>query len=189
MKRLNLLVVIWMICLCSSNASAQEWQMLKGSNLSFSSSFQGEAFSGSFTKFTPQIRFDPKNLKQSRFDVVIYLASANTQNIERDDTLKTADFFDVTKTATALFTARQFQALGNGKYLAKGQLSLRGISKPVNLQFTWQQNKSAVLIGEAVINRLDFNVGIGDWKDISLLPNAVKISTKLVLIRKAPTKP
>lgn len=189
MKRVTILSVLCVMIFCASPVVAEDWQMAKGSNLSFSSSFQGDAFSGSFTKFTPQIRFDPKNLEQSRFDVVIYLASANTQNIERDDTLKTADFFDVTKTATARFTATQFQALGNRKYLAKGQLSLRGISKPVNLKFTWQQNKSAVLIGEAAINRLDFNVGIGDWKDISLLPNTVKISTKLVLIRKVPAKP
>ncbi len=189
MKRLNILFFICAMYFCATPAVAQDWQMAKGSNLSFSSSFQGEAFSGSFTKFTPQIRFDPKNLKQSRFDVVIDLSSVNSQNIERDDTLKTSDFFDVKKTSSARFTATQFQALSNGKYVAKGQLILRGISKPVNLQFTWQQNKSTMLMGEAIVNRLDFNVGIGDWKDISLLPNAVKISTKLVLIRKVPAKP
>ncbi len=188
MKQLNRLLTLCCLFLCAG-ASAQDWQMTKGSSLSFSSRFQGEAFSGSFTKFTPQIRFDPKNLGQSRFDVLIDLASANSQNVERDDTLKTSDFFDVKKAATARFTASQFQALTNGKYIAKGILSLRGISKPVNLQFSWQQNKNAVLVGEATVNRLDFNVGIGDWKDISLLPNAVKVSTKLVLIRKAPTKP
>jgi polyisoprenoid-binding protein YceI len=189
MKRLSILLAVSYMFLCCRPAVAQDWQMAKGSSLSFSSSFQGEAFSGGFTKFTPIIRFDPKNLKQSRFDVVIDLTSANSQNIERDDTLKTSDFFDVKKSATARFTATQFQALANGKYVAKGQLTLRGISKPVNLQFTWQQNKSAMLIGEATLNRLDFNVGIGDWKDIALLPNAVKVSTKLLLIQKASAKP
>lgn len=189
MKPLTILSALCVMFFCASPVVAEDWQMAKGSNLSFSSSFQGEAFSGSFNKFTPQIRFDPKNLKQSRFDVAIDLSSANSQNIERDDTLKTADFFDVKKSATARFTATQFQTLGNGKYIAKGQLTLRGISKPVDLRFSWQQNKNAVLIGEATVNRLDFNVGIGDWKDISLLPNAVKINTKLVLIRKASAKP
>jgi polyisoprenoid-binding protein YceI len=189
MKRLTILSALCVMFFCARPVMAEDWQMAKGSNLSFSSSFQGEAFSGSFTKFTPQIRFDPKNISKSRFDVIVDLASANSQNTERDDTLKTSDFFDVKKSATARFTATQFQALPNGKYLAKGQLSLRGISKPVNLQFSWQQNSSALLIGEATVNRLDYNVGIGDWKDISLLPNAVKISTKLVLIRKAPAKP
>jgi polyisoprenoid-binding protein YceI len=188
MKKLSLLNTLFIMFLCSCPVMAQDWQTTNGSSLSFSSSFQGEAFAGSFTKFTPQITFNPKNLKQSRFDVVIDLASANSQNIERDDTLKSSDFFDVKKSSVARFTATQFQALANGKYIAKGQLSLRGISKPVNLQFTWQQNKSAILLGETVLNRLDFNVGIGDWKDISLLPNKVKVSTKLILIRKAPTK-
>ena len=35
--------------------SAQDWQMAKGSSLSFSSSFQGEAFTGNFSRFTPQL--------------------------------------------------------------------------------------------------------------------------------------
>ncbi len=178
-----------MLAFCASPALAQDWQMAKGSHLSFSSSFQGEAFSGSFTKFSPQIRFDPKNLKQSRFDVAIDLSSVNSQNAERDDTLKTSDFFDVKKTPNARFTATQFQDLGKGRYVAKGQLNLHGMSKPVNLQFSWQQTKNAVLVGEAIVNRLDFNVGIGDWKDTGLLPNAVKVTTKLNLIQKAPTKP
>lgn len=163
--------------------------MAKGSSLSFSGSFQDEPFSGSFTKFTPQIRFNPKNLKQSRFDVTIDLASVNSLNVERDDALKSPDFFDIKKTPRARFTATQFQDLGKDRYVAKGQLNLHGISKPVNLQFSWQQTKMAVLTGEAVVNRLDFNVGLGDWKDTSLLPNAVKVTTKLNLTPIAPAKP
>ena len=169
--------------------SAQDWQMAKGSSLGFSSSFQGESFSGNFTRFTPQIRFDPKRLTQARFDVSIDLASANTRNGERDDTLKTSDFFDVGKSPSARYTAASFKDLGNGRYQANGTLSLRGISKPVALVFSWKPGQSAVLSGEATVNRLDFNVGIGDWKDTGILPNAVKVKTVLVLVPKAAAKP
>lgn len=169
--------------------AAQDWQMAKGSSLGFSSSFQGEAFSGSFTRFTPRIHFDPKNLAQARFDVSIDLTSADTRNSERDDTLKTADFFDVRKTPTARYSAVSFKDLGNGRFQANGTLNLRGISKPVALVFSWKPGKSAVLNGEATVNRLDYKVGTGDWSDTGILPNSVKVRTVLVLVPAAPAKP
>lgn len=169
--------------------AARDWQMAKGSSLSFSSSFQGEAFNGNFNRFTPQIRFDPKQLTQARFDVAIDLASADTRNGERDETLKTSDFFDVRKTPSARYTATIFKDLGNGRYQANGSLSLRGISKPVVLVFSWKPGASAILTGEASVNRLDFKVGTGDWSDTGILPNAVKIKTVLILVPKVPATP
>ena len=177
------------LLLTASAASAQDWQTVKGSTLTFSSRFQGEPFIGEFSKFSAQIRFDPKALGQSRFDVLIDLSSANSQNSERDDTLKTKEFFDIKKTTSARYTATHFKDLGKGRFQADGQLSLRGITKPVSMVFTWTQNKTVVMVGEAVVNRLSFNVGSGDWADTQLLPNAVKVQTQLILIPKTAAKP
>ena len=178
-----------MLLAASLPAWAQDWQMADGSTLGFRTSFQGEAFDGRFTRFTPQVRFNPEDLANARFDVRIDLASADTRNSERDDTLKSADFFDVGKTPTARYTATAFTALGNGRYRADGRLQLRGNSRPVALVFSWKQNKGAVLAGEAVLNRLDFGVGAGDWADTGLLPDAVQVKTLLILTPKAPAKP
>lgn len=176
------------LCCFSGIASANDWQASKESTLTFSSSFQSEAFTGAFTRFTPQIRFNPKQLSQSRFDVAIDLGSVNSQNSERDDTLKTSDFFDIKKSLKARYTATQFKHLGGNRYQANGQLFLRGVTKPVALVFTWTQNKGAALNGNAIVNRLDFNVGTGDWADTSMLPNAVKVHTQLILTAKPPAK-
>jgi polyisoprenoid-binding protein YceI len=175
--------------LLASPLYAKDWQAVKGSTLSFTSSFQGESFTGDFKRFTPQIRFDPQKPAMGRFDVLIELASADTRNTERDDTLKTSDFFDVGKIATAKFTAVKFTALASGKFRADGQLTLRGITKPVALVFNWQPGQPTILSGEAVVNRLDFKVGTGDWSDTGLLPNAVKVKTRLILAPKALAKP
>ncbi len=169
--------------------AAQDWQMSAGSSLGFSSRFQGEAFTGQFKRFSPQIRFDPKKLAQARFDVSIDLSSADSRNSERDDTLKTSDFFDVKKAPTARYTASVFKDLGKGRYQANGLLSLRGIRKPVTLVFSWVPGKNPVLRGEATLNRLDFGIGTGDWADTEMLPNAVKVSTTLLLRAKPPAKP
>lgn len=190
--KLNFCCFTLVAMLVASPLHAKDWQAMKGSMLSFTSSFQGESFTGEFKRFTPQISFDPQNPAQGRFDVLIELASADTRNTERDDTLKTGEFFDVGKFATAKFTAVKFTALTAGKFRADGLLTLRGITKPIALVFNWQPGQPGqptILNGEAVVNRLDFRVGTGDWSDTGVLPNAVKVKTRLILAPKTATKP
>ena len=115
--------------------------------------------------------------------------SERGRNAVRDEALKRAAFFNDGKATTARYTASRFSTLGNGRYRADGQLTLRGISRPVALVFSWKPGKSAVLSGEATVNRLDYRVGSGDWSDTGILPNAVKVKTVLVLVPKTPTKP
>lgn len=174
-----------LLLLAGNAAYAADWVAQPGSTLGFSSSQQGEAFEGQFGKFTPQIRFDPKKLAESRFDVSIQLASASTHNAERDELLLGDEFFNAVKMPQARFVATKFRALGGNRYAADGALTLRGLSKPVSLVFTWTSGASTVLNGEATLKRLDFKVGAGDWADTSVLPNAVKVKTRLLLKPKA----
>jgi len=166
-------------------AQAADYIAQPGSTLGFTASYQGEAFNGSFGKFAPQIRFDPARLADSRFDVRITLASASTQNSERDDMLKGSDFFDAKAQPEARYVATKFRALAGNRYVADGVLSLHGVSKPASLTFTWTAGAKPVLEGTALLRRLDFNVGTGDWTDLDLIPNEVRVSTKLLL---APSK-
>ena len=170
-----------LLLLAGNAASAADWTALPGSSLGFSASFQGERFEGRFVKFNPQIRFDPARLGASRFDVGIDLGSADTRNQERDDMLRSAEFFSARQQPQARFVAGKFRALGGNRFVADGVLTLKGISKPVSLRFTWAAGAKPVLTGEASLRRLDFAVGTGDWTDTELLPNEVKVSTRLLL--------
>lgn len=172
----------WLLALMWSGAGhAADWTMQAGSRLGFVASYQGESFEGRFGKFTSQIRFDPARLAESRFDVRIALASASTSNEERDELLQGGDFFDTGKWAEARFVASKFRALGANRYAADGTLSLRGVSKPVVLTFTWTPGAKPVLAGEATLKRLDFGVGAGEWTSTDDIANAVKVKTRLVL--------
>ena len=75
----------------------------------------------------------------------------------------------------------KFRALGGNRFAADGTLSLRGISKPVTLTFTWTPGARPVLSGSAVVKRLDFGVGTGDWADVGIIPNEIKVTTKVLL--------
>jgi polyisoprenoid-binding protein YceI len=169
------------LMLVGGSAQATDYAMQPGSTLGFTASYQGEAFNGSFGKFNPQIRFDPAKLADSKFDVQITLTSANTQNSERDETLLGSEFFDAKAQPQAHYLATKFRALGGNRYVADGALTLHGVTKPAPLTFTWTAGAKPVLAGEAKLKRLDFNVGTGDWTDLDLIPNDVKVTTKLVL--------
>ena len=169
------------------SAQAGSWHAdAKSSTLGFSGVQQGEAFDGRFKTFDATIAFDPAQLATSRFDVKIMLASADTANSERDDSLHGADFFDTANTPVATYSATKFRTLGGNRYAADGTLTLHGINKPVTLTFAWTAGATPGLIGDTVVNRLDFKVGGGQWADTSSIGNAVKVHTVLKLAALAP---
>lgn len=169
------------LLLATAPAMAADYVQAPGSTLVFASNYQGETFTGKFGSFTTTMSFDPKQLATSKLDVAIQLAGTQTGNKDRDDTLVSADFFNVGKFAQARYTATKFRALGGNQYAADGTLTLRGASKPVTLTFTWTPGAQPVLSGKATVKRLDFGIGGGDWADTSTIPNDVAISTKVVL--------
>lgn len=162
-------------------AFAADYVQAPGSTLVFASKYDGEVFTGKFANFTTTLSFDPAKLATSKLDVVIPLAGASTGNGDRDSTLSGTDFFNVAKFAQARYTATKFRSLGGNQYAADGNLSLRGVSKPVTLTFTWTPGAQPVLSGKATVKRLDFGVGGGDdWADTKTIPNEVAVSTKVV---------
>jgi len=159
-------------------AAAADYVQSSGA-LSFASAYQGETFTGLFPDFSTTLSFDPSAPQDARLEVTIPLATADTKSGDRDGTLKTADFFDVARFATARYTASGFRSLGDDRYVADGTLELRGVKKPVALTFTWTPGERPVLAGRATVKRLDFDVGGGDWADVSIIPDEVAISTRV----------
>jgi polyisoprenoid-binding protein YceI len=170
-----------MLALAAPMAIAADYVQAPGSTLTFAGSYQGETFVGRFAGFATRLSFDPARLDDARLDVVIPLATATTGISDYDGELRGVSFFDSAKFAPARYTARKFRRLGGDRFAANGTLSLRGISRPVTLEFTWTPGAKPILAGTATVQRLDFGVGGGEWADTDVLPNAIAIATKVVL--------
>ena len=162
-------------------AQAADYVQAPGSSLAFATKYDGEMFTGRFGGFDTRLNFDPEQLDAARLDVTIELAGTRTGNADRDSTLLGADFFNVGKFAQARYVAERFRALGGDRYAADGTLSLRGVSRPVTLEFTWTPGSPALLSGRATVKRLAFGVGGGDWADTRTIPDEVAISTRVFL--------
>lgn len=175
------------VCLLAATAaySAIDWRMQpQRSELTFVGTQAGAQFEGRFTRFTADIRFDPQRLADSHFDVTIDTASVDTRDAERDEVLKGPDLLAVERYPSARYVAERFTSNGKGRYAATGQLTLRGVTKPVPIQFSFEESASgAWLKGTATLERLDFGVGQGDWKDTQWVANEIQVEFALLLTR------
>ena len=173
-------VAATLVAMLSSPALAADYVQAPGSSLAFATRYDGETFTGTFAGFDTRLSFDPQDPASAKLDVTIPLAGTKTGNDDRDDTLASADFFNVAAFAQARYTAQGFRALGENRYAADGTLELRGVKKPVTLTFTWTPGARPVLAGKATVKRLDFGVGGGDWSDTGSIPDEVAVSTRVV---------
>ncbi|HTE43315.1 MAG TPA: YceI family protein [Steroidobacteraceae bacterium] len=152
------------------------------STLSFVGKQSGADFEAVFRSFTADIQFDPKALATSRFSVNIDVKSVNSKDQERDEIIRGPDLFAVEKFPTARYVADVFTDNGDGKFSATGKLTIRDVTRNVPIEFTLQSDATgAWLRGSAALNRLDFGVGQGEWKDTELVADAARVRFSLRL--------
>jgi polyisoprenoid-binding protein YceI len=163
---------------------ARDWQVdVAKSSLTFTDTYQGSAFTGKFGKFDATISYDEADLAKAKFDVKVDITSVDTQSGERDDTLRTADFFDTTKYPQAHFVTSGFERGTDGAVTAKGTLTIRDQSKPVTLKVKFAASTQGTTLDvDTTLNRLDFGLGASnDWADIG---KDVEVHGHLVLSAK-----
>lgn len=152
------------------------WTMARSSTLRFRTSWSGEAIEGGFTRFDGDIAFDPDLLDRSRVEIRVDTGSAFTGDGQRDETLKSADWFSIGAHATATFRADRFRKAGTDRYVATGTLRLKGVTLPVSLPFTLRiDGDKATMRGDATIDRTAYKIGEGDYASTSEIPAAVKL--------------
>jgi len=189
MSKLSALSAIAVLCLTSlwpvQALSATRWAVDKAaSRVGFEAAMNGEGFTGTFKRFDAQISFDPKDLKGSKAVVSIDMTSAFTNEQTRDESLPTADWFNAEKFPRASFVTSGFTALGAGKYQAAGDLTLKGVSKPIVLPFTLViSGDTAKMTSAIIVNRLVFGVGQGQWKTEEAIP--ARVTVRIALTAKA----
>ena len=174
------------LCLVSGAASAAPaaWTVDPASKLTFQGAMNGQAFNGTFKRWSAQIVFDPKALAASKAVVTVNVASAATGDADRDQAIPTDDWFAADKFAQATFVSRDFRDLGGGKYVADGDLTVRGVKKPVTLPFTLAiSGDTARMNGAIVLNRTAFGVGQGQWKTGEVVDTKVTVNVALTAHR------
>ncbi len=161
------------------------WAVARGSSVGFATSWSGQAIQGRFDKWTADILFSPDALDKSKVSVSIDLASANTGDAQRDQSLPASDWFDAANHPKATFVAERFEPAGEGRFIAHGRLTLRGVTKPVDLPFRLKIDADkARMSGVTSLDRTAFGVGQGDWQATDQIPGKVQVSVQITATRR-----
>jgi polyisoprenoid-binding protein YceI len=144
--------------------------------------------SGRFTRFSGEIKVDPKDIGKSSVEVSIEAASVNTDVEARDNHLRTDAFFDVAKYPAITFKSTSVKEISKGKLEVTGDFTLHGVTKRITFPITNAGTQPGMKPGAVVagfidgaltINRQDYGVSygkgmIGDEVAISLNVEAGK---------------
>jgi polyisoprenoid-binding protein YceI len=158
-------------------AEPRAWEIDYGaSRLEFVAEQAGAAFRGRFERFTADIRFDPEALDASAAVVRIDTASVATFDAERDGILTGDGWFESARFPEARFEVARFEPLDGG-FRAEGTLTIRDVQVPVTFDF---EPTPAGLRGHAVLDRLAFGLGAGEWADPQWIGHSVGVEVEIV---------
>jgi polyisoprenoid-binding protein YceI len=119
------------------------------------------------------ILFDPKDLKNSRFETAVEVGTMKTGISKRDEDLMRANYLAQKQFAQIVFRSDSMTRIDNG-YEVYGTLTLKGKSQHRSLLFTFhEEGKSGTFKSHFTVNRLDFGIGsktsiMGDEAQLTL---------------------
>jgi len=120
---------------------------------------------GQFTRWSGHVVAEPGDLGRASVNVVIDAASIETGVPDRDNHLRSADFLDAARFPELTFESRRVEPLGAGRYRLAGDLTIRGVTRPVALDVElggrardpWG-NERAGFAAKVALNRRDFGL-------------------------------
>jgi polyisoprenoid-binding protein YceI len=151
---------------------------------------------GEFTKITGSASINLADPTKSTVEVQIDANSVNTREPQRDDHLRSADFFDVANYPTLSFRSTQIIANGPDNLKITGDLTIRGVTKEVTFEAEgptppvkdpWG-NIRAGITASTKIDRRDFDLRFNGLTEAGgvVVGDEIKITLDAELIQQAP---
>src|SRR5690625_2419238 len=121
---------------------------------------------GTFNEFDGNIELDPTDLTDASIEFTIDASSVDTRMPDRDDHLRSADFFDVENHPNLTFKATEIKKTSEDNYDMTGDFTIRGTTKTVTFDITFvgmakdpmSGDEAAGFTGSTKINRKDFGL-------------------------------
>jgi len=164
------------------SARAAEYRQVQAdpSAITFAYQQMGVAMDGKFRQFTAQLNFDPDRPESAQATVDVDLASIDTGSAESDQEVASKTWFNTPAFPTARFTTSRVKALGDHRYEAAGQLTIKGKTQDVTIPATFAaQGKTGIFAGQFTLRRADFAIGEGPWAAFDGVANEVQIQFRI----------
>ncbi|MAE84148.1 MAG: hypothetical protein CMB80_15500 [Flammeovirgaceae bacterium] len=193
MKSINIFIVLAILAQISS-AQTNKWGYDDThAKVGFAISHFGiSETEGKFTKFDGMVLANKADFSDAEIEITIDVNSINTEEAQRDEHLKSPDFFDVAKYPTITFKSTSWKSAGKNKYKLKGDLTMHGVTKEVTLDATYKGtvidpygNTKAGFKLSGILDRTDFGL---EWNGVLaaggvLVGNEVDLDINIELIK------
>ena len=150
--------------------------------------------SGSFEKFDAQVETDDSDFTTAKIQFTADINSITTGNKDRDNHLKSPDFFDAADYPQLKFISSKLEKIEEEDYVLHGDLTIRDVTKPVklNVEFggigkdPWGNQKAGFTI-TGKINRTDFKLNWNAALETGgvLVGEEVKLQAEIQLVKQA----
>ena len=163
------------------------------SDVSFTIRHFASKVRGRFADFSGAIQADPARPEASSVNFTIKTASIDTNNADRDNHLRSSDFFDAAKNPEITFKSTKMTPAGKDKYDVTGTLTMRGVSKEITLPVTYLGsmkdpggNDRASFELATMLNRKDFGINWNKALDAGgfMLSDDVDVTISLETVKK-----
>jgi polyisoprenoid-binding protein YceI len=158
----------------AATSTAPAWTIQPGGTLTATVGNGSDPVKVNFAKWGGTINFDPGDPSGAAIKIDVDLASAAIGDAFKDELLQGDEFFGTASNPTATFQSQSVEAQPEGRYVAHGTLSLRGMSMAQDVEFRLSGNGAERHVeGAASIDRLGFGIGTGSHGND--LDNAVAV--------------
>jgi polyisoprenoid-binding protein YceI len=99
----------------------------------------------------------------SHVEVEIQVASLDTGDTQRDDSLRSPDFFDVEHYPTITFRSMKVEPGASGTWTVTGDLTVRGVTRPVTLEVDFDGANASPFGDERIAFSAATDVNRDDW--------------------------
>jgi polyisoprenoid-binding protein YceI len=136
---------------------------------------------GKFTKFSAQLAFDPAQPASGSAKVDVDMTSYDLGDETYNDEARGKDWFDTKRFPDATFVSSAIAPAGADKFNVTGKLTIKGKSQTVVVPVTvTTQGAAHVFDGALTIRRSQYDIGLGEWKDTSVVADDVVIKFHFV---------
>lgn len=165
------------------------------SNIGFSVRHFFTPVKGEFKEVKGTIAYDKENPNASRVEVTIPATSINTNHDRRDTHLRSEDFFWVEKNPEIKFVSKTI-AVKDNKGTMTGDLTMRGVTKPVTLDVevlgimsAGESGSVAGFTARGKVNRKDYGINWNRVLDNGSVMLAEEVDLIIDIEAKTPQKP
>jgi polyisoprenoid-binding protein YceI len=162
MKRRTRLVLTLCLCLLSGWVQSLGWSLQPQSRFGFRAVVEGEPFTAEFRRFEVNPVIDRAGMPTG-FDVTVHLGGIDSGNADRDREMAAREWFDAAAHPLARFRSTAVERRPDGRFVAAGELIIKGNGRPIEIPFDWRSGDSGVAMhGQIDLDRRWFDVGPPD---------------------------